>query len=54
MASINRLDTVEAKPLSRTQSSDVGQRLHGIFRFGSYYFIRLTVTENGKPLERGE
>ncbi|MGC2695974.1 MAG: hypothetical protein WA738_09300 [Candidatus Angelobacter sp.] len=51
MASINRLDMVEAKPLSRTPRSNVGQRLHSIFRFGSYYLIRLTVAANGRPLD---
>jgi hypothetical protein len=25
--------------------------IHGVFRFGSYYLIRLTVTENGRPLD---
>jgi len=52
MASINRLDMVEAKPLSRTPRSDVGQRL-GPRRFPLRFVLlhSLTVAENGRPLD---
>jgi hypothetical protein len=50
MVSINRLDMVEAKPLPRSQHSDPGQRPNPRrgFRFGSYYFIPLTVADKNK------